>query len=237
MNPIRHYLKLLDFFLHRFEGSNYQNMREYFANILIQEISPHLVYARPRLLDIGGGKGEFCKVIKEKLNCSLALNLDLSPDPGIWDLNVVGNAYCLPFSDNEFDIVICRGVIEHIPREFQFRVFTEIKRVMSANGLAYIMVPPWFSFHGGHSIKPFHIFSFPVAKALKNLLFKTSIEGNSYADLGLYPLTFDMVLKAICRSDLKVIRTMDTHFKQHWITRIPVLREILVPSAVFLVRK
>ena len=188
-------------------------------------------------MDIGGGKGEFCKILSERLKCSTAVNLDLEPDNNIWKNNVIGNAFSVPFKNNQFDLIICRGVIEHIPRKFQFSVFKEIKRLLKNDGIAYIMIPPWFSFHGGHSIKPFHIFSFPVAKALKKLFFNKNIEGDSYSDIGLYPLTFDLIHKAILRSELKIVKTLDTHFKQHWITKVPYLREIMIPSAVFIVTK
>jgi len=55
----------------------------------------------------------------------------------------------MPFPDEHFDIVFCWGVMEHVANVPA--VLAEIKRVMKADGVAFIKVFPWFhSYYGSH---------------------------------------------------------------------------------------
>ena len=113
----------------------------------------------------------------------------------------------------------------------------EMYRVTKTGGICYIMIPPWYNPHAGHSLKPFHIFPFKLAKFLRQLFFRNKINGNSFEEAGLYPITFKRMLKMISTSGFNVVATKDTHFRLHFLTRIPVIREIAVPSAVFILAK
>jgi 2-polyprenyl-3-methyl-5-hydroxy-6-metoxy-1,4-benzoquinol methylase len=52
-----------------------------------------------------------------------------------------GDARNLPFASNSFDIVICRQVLQHIPREGKIKALKESFRVLKREGLLYINTP------------------------------------------------------------------------------------------------
>ena len=236
INLFDHYRRLLFFSVNRLKGSNYQLMREYFAQILIMEIDEFMPLWNKKVLDVGGARGEFCKIVSDKRKCD-ATNLEPYPGKDVWHKTKIAFADNMPFDDDEFDLVICRGVLEHIPIEKQQQSVNEMYRVTKTGGICYIMIPPWYNPHAGHSLKPFHIFPFKLAKFLRQLFFRNKINGNSFEEAGLYPITFKRMLKMISTSGFNVVATKDTHFRLHFLTRIPVIREIAVPSAVFILAK
>ena len=63
------------------------------------------------------------------------LSLDLNPDAALMQ----GDITDLPFGDEEFDVVICSHVLEHILDDA--KAMSEIFRVMSPGAKAYVMVP------------------------------------------------------------------------------------------------
>ena len=247
INYFSHYKKLLFYALNRFEGKNYQLMREYFADILILELEEFIPIRNKKVLDVGGAQGQFCKVLSEKRQCD-AINLD--PEPGrylwpkpknieeyIWPKTKVAFADSMPFSDNEFDLGICRGVLEHIPTEKQQQSVNEMYRVTKPGGIFYIVIPPWYNPHAGHVLKPFHILPFNYAKYLRQLVFGNKINASSLQDMEIYPITYRRMLKLISESGFDVLSTKDTHFRLHFLTKIPVIREIAVPAIAFIVKK
>lgn len=247
---LKHYKKLFFYNFNRFKGYNYQAMREYLAQVLIDDIEEFLPLRNKKVLDVGGAMGEFCKVINEKRKCD-AINLEPYPETGgggknpcytvkgdyIWPNTIKGFADDIPFDDNSFDLVICRGVLEHIPREKQQKSLNEMYRVTRVNGFCYLQIPPWYSPHAGHELKPFHVLPFKMARFLRNFIFRSKIDRNSLEELNLYPITFGRTLKMIDNSGFKIISTRDTHLRIHFLTKIPLLREIAVTSAVFILKK
>lgn len=236
VNLLNHYQKLLFFAFSRFKGNNYQLMREYFTQILIMEIEEFMPLWNKKVLDVGGARGEFCKVISEQRKCD-AVNLDpyLYKGEYAWPTKI-GFADDMPFDDGEFDLVICRGVLEHIPTGKQQQSVNEMYRVTKTGGICYIMIPPWYNPHAGHHLKPFHILPFKLARCLRRLIFRNKLKANSLEEAHLYSITFKRMLKMISTSGFEVLATRDTHFRLHFLTKIPVIREIAVPSAVFILR-
>ena len=115
LNLLDHYKKLLYYSFNRFKGNNYSLMREYLAQILIMEVEEFMSLWNKRVLDVGGAKGEFCKILHKLRKCD-TINVDISPRECIWPKTIMASADNLPFNDNVFDLVICRGVLEHIPK-------------------------------------------------------------------------------------------------------------------------
>jgi SAM-dependent methyltransferase len=251
LNLLNHYRQLIFFVFHRFEGDNYRLMREHFAQIIINEVEDYLPLWNKKVLDVGGAKGEFCQALSEKRECR-AVNLD--PDPGdyLWPRTVVGFADKMPFANNEFDLVICRGVLEHIPGEKQQASVNEMYRVTKTGGICHLMIPPWYNPNAGHMFKPFHIFPFKIAKFLRYSIFGNKenastpeeaglyphkINADSFEEAGLYPLTFKKTLQIISASGFKVISTKDAHLRLHLLTKIPLIREVAIPAVNFILRK
>lgn len=93
----------------------------------IREISDF----RPEsVLVIGKGSGlvsEYLKLIGIK---TITLDIDESLKP-----NVAASVLNMPFSDNEFDVVLCAQVLEHLPYEDFSQALSEIKRVAKAGAV------------------------------------------------------------------------------------------------------
>lgn len=232
----QHYRKLWFFNFHRFESGNYQAMGEYFAHVMIGEIEPYVRMEGKKALDVGGARGEFCKELHKQKKCN-AINLDPNPKDYIWPDTKVGSAEAIPFDDNFFDLVICRNVLEHIPDDLQQQSLNEMYRVTKSGGVCYVVIPPWFNPHAGHYLKPFHVLPFRFAKFLREMFFRKKVPGNSLEDLGLYKVTFRKMRKMIRVSGFDILATKDTHFRLHLVTKIPLLREFVVPAVSFLLRK
>jgi SAM-dependent methyltransferase len=211
-------------------------MREYFARILISEVEEFTILNNKKVLDVGGSRGEFCQVLNKERACN-AINLDPNPGKYIWEKTIVGRAEKIPFKNNEFDLVINRGVLEHIPTENHQLCINEMYRVTKKNGICYMLVPMWFNFHAGHSLKPFHLFPFKIAKFLRQLIFRNKITGNSFEEENLYKTTYKGTSTLIKNSRFKILSTKDAHFRLHFLTRIPLLREFSVPAVAFILKK
>jgi len=70
------------------------------------------------------------------------VGLDIRPGKGV---DVVGSVYELPFKDNEFDIVLCMVVMEHL--EDPQKAILEMKRVLKQGGIILVSVPFMFPMH------------------------------------------------------------------------------------------
>lgn len=236
INIFNHYKQLWFFSFNRTKGSNYQLMREYLAQVLITEIEEFKPLWDKKILDVGGARGEFCRILNKERNCDI-INLEPYPEkPLIWKTKI-GFADNIPFNDNEFDVVTCREVLEHIPKEKQQQSVNELYRVTKKGGVCYIAIPPWYNPYAGHNLKPFHIFPFKLAKWLRQLFFRNKINTNSFEEENLYPITFKKMLKMISLTDFKIITIKDTHFRLHFLTKIPLIREIIVPTIAFILIK
>lgn len=231
-----HYKKLFFFLRHRFEGNNYEQMREYFAEVFISEIEQYTSLTGKKVLDVGGARGEFCYVLHKLRKCK-AINLDPNPGKILWKKTVVASAQNIPFGNKLFDVVICRGVIEHIPSNLHQNSINEMYRVTKKGGYAYLLVPMWYNLKSGHHLAPFHLLPFPLAKKLSTFVFHNQITGHSFTEEGLYPTTYGKTVQMIQKSGYKIISTMDTHFKLHFLTNIPMLRDVLVPDVAFILRR
>lgn len=232
-----HYKMLWFFQFHRFEGDNYRKMRDYFAEELIREFETFQELQGRKVLDVGGATGEFCKILHEKRGCH-SVNLDPFPENAIWPQSVKAWAHAMPFPDESFEALVCRGVIEHIRYDQQLPGLQEMYRVAQPGARCYMMTQPWWNPHAGHHLKPFHIFPFSWAKRLRKLIGESvPIHGKSYADELLFGRSFRGWERLFQQSGFQVEARLDTHFKCHFLTRIPILREFLVPSVVWILKK
>ena len=240
---VDHYRKLWFFNFNRLKNGNYGLMREYFAQVVISEIEEFVPFEGKKVLDIGGARGELCKVMSEKRGCD-TVNLEPAPyeygqysSDFLWSRTVEGFADKIPFKNNEFDIVICRSVIEHILPEKQQLSLDEMYRVTKPGGICYVTVPPWFNPLAGHGLKPFHYLPFRYAKLLAQKAYGKNIEEKSWRERRLFKITFNKMSKLVDGAGFKVKATRDTHFRLHFLTRIPIIREIAVPSVAFILSK
>jgi SAM-dependent methyltransferase len=93
-----------------------------------------------RILDVGAGKGYFCRKLQE-LGYRVEACDFLKEHFQCTDIHftIVDFNKDFPFEENQFDCVISVEVIEHIENHFQF--MKEIVRVTKPNGLIIITTP------------------------------------------------------------------------------------------------
>jgi ubiquinone/menaquinone biosynthesis C-methylase UbiE len=86
-----------------------------------------------------------------------AIGIDIRPLPNVdvvHDLNV----FPYPFSDNQFDIVICKHVLEHLDN--LLKVMKELHRVTKPNGKILITVPHFSHPNACRDLTHRHFFTF-----------------------------------------------------------------------------
>jgi len=86
-----------------------------------------------------------------------AIGIDLSPKSGadiIWDLN----QFPWPISDNEFGIVVCNHILEHL--ENVVKAMEEIHRICKSGGIIRIEIPHFSSCHAFRDITHRHYFGY-----------------------------------------------------------------------------
>ena len=101
------------------------------------------------ILDIGCGYGWF-ELNSLKRNCNKIIGLELSEkDLQTASDNInnekieftIGSAVDIPFMDNYFDTIISWEVIEHIPKDTENNMFSEINRTLKDGGTFYLSTP------------------------------------------------------------------------------------------------
>jgi len=114
--------------------------------------------AGARVLDVGCGAIGL-RALEPGLDIT---GLDIVPRPQYPGPFVEADATAqIPFADEEFDLVYCSSVIEHVPRERRQRLAEEIKRV----GRGFFVQTPAFEFPiEPHSLLPFAHWLAPVVR-------------------------------------------------------------------------
>lgn len=92
-----------------------------------------------RALDIGARDCHLAKMLAERFERVVALDLHRPEIDHVAIDPVVGSVACLPFADDQFDAVLCAEVLEHIPESLLAKACREIARV--ARGQVVIGVP------------------------------------------------------------------------------------------------
>jgi len=97
------------------------------------------------VLDIGAGRGEYKKPF-QKAGLKYR-GIDAEPEEDFINKCSLGNE-SIPFSDNHFDVVFMRYVIEHIDKgEPTQKTLDEIKRVLKPNGVLIMITSDWIKKH------------------------------------------------------------------------------------------
>lgn len=111
-----------------------------------------------KILDWGAGKGHVSYLFKKKgadklVSCDIdESRIDSTfgqETPIIQKFNIdivrLKHEYLLPFEDNEFDVVLSFGVLEHVSKELES--LKELNRILKYNGLFFCFnLPYWLSY-------------------------------------------------------------------------------------------
>ena len=71
----------------------------------------------------------------------------------------------------------------------------------------------------------------------RNVFFKMKFEENSLEEAMLFKITYRKMYKMIKNAGFKLINTKDTHFRLHFLTKVPIFREFTIPAIAFIVKK
>lgn len=110
------------------------------------------------ILEIGCGEGGNIKPFLDR-GCKVT-GIDLSPSkienaeiffeghPQRDKLTLIVQDIYLMHEDMQFDLIVMRDVIEHIPHQEKFMAF--VKRFLKPGGMIFFGFPPWYMPFGGH---------------------------------------------------------------------------------------
>lgn len=98
-------------------------------------VEPHATSGK--VLEIGAyGNPSYGRFFKNKIG------IDIKTGPGV---DLVASVYELPFGEEEFDLVLCLSVLEHL--EEPSRAIKEMRRVLKPGGKILVSVPFMFPIH------------------------------------------------------------------------------------------
>ena len=103
------------------------------------------------MLDVGGGPGYFASAFAQRGASYVGLEPDVGEmaAAGISVAQAVrGDGTCLPFADDTFDITYSSNVAEHIPNPWDMG--QEMLRVTKPGGLVVLSYTVWLGPFGGH---------------------------------------------------------------------------------------
>jgi SAM-dependent methyltransferase len=205
----------------------------------VRQLTSFAVLDGSILLDVGGGPGYF----HDAFTSAGARYLGLDPDVG--ELSARGtpqagmiraSGYALPVRSNSVDICYSSNVLEHVgdPKA----MLDEMVRVTRPGGTVFVSFTPWYSPWGGHETAPWHYLGGHYAR--RRYLRRTGHQPKNKFGESLFPLTVDAALRLARRTpDAELIRALPRYHPwwAHWITRVPVLREIASWNLVMVLRK
>jgi len=153
-----------------------------------------------KILDAGSGEGYFLSIIKSKNKFGIELSekriaiaQKLYPDLKI----KIGDIKKIPFENNEFDVIVCSEVLEHVSG--YEKALEEFKRCVKPDGHIVLSFPNEFTVSLGRLL----ILKFPIHEIdhinsikPKNV---TPILGKKYQSLNVPPLPYPFCLYQVYR--------------------------------------
>ena len=114
----------------------------------------------------------------------------------------------------------------------------ECNRILKKKGVMLLTFPPFYSFFGGHSVKPFHYLGEKTAISITNLIRNKKIKSYShmFGDWGLYKLRIRDVKKMINKSGFKIEKIWVRYSPLNF-SKIPLLNDFLSWNVHFLCKK
>ena len=159
--------------------------------------------------------------------------LELAGDPP--DGVLIADAGDLPLEDASVDGAFCSNLLEHTPNTPA--VIAEIERILKPGGWGYISWTNWYSPWGGHDMTPYHYLGPRLGPRLY-VRRHGQPRKNPYG-AGLWPVHVGPTLRLV-RSlpGLEIERVEPRYWPRlAFITRIPLVREVLTWNCVIRVRK
>jgi ubiquinone/menaquinone biosynthesis C-methylase UbiE len=141
---------------------------------------------------------------------------------------ISGDAMCLPFRDEYFDIVICNHVYEHVPDSFL--LMDEIYRVLKTGGFCYFAAGNKYRLIEGHYHLPFLSW---LPRPLSNLYLRITKKGNVYYEKHLSYFQLQRLVKKFLITDytLRILKEPERFGAEDMIGPDSIIRSM--PKSVF----
>lgn len=191
------------------------------------------------VLDVGGGPGYFRDAFRRAGATYWALDADVGELAGLGEIaagTVVGDGMNLPFRDASVDLCYSSNVLEHVPRPWDMA--DEMLRVTRPGGIAFISYTLWWGPWGGHETSPWHYLG--GRRARRRYRAKHGHEPKNKYGESLFAVTVrDGVSWARRQQAGEVLAVIPRYNPRwsYWLTRVPVLRELVTWNLVIVVRK
>lgn len=205
----------------------------------VGQLSGYLDLAGATVLDVGGGPGYFRDAFRAAGAAYWALDADVGELSGLGGIalgTVVGDGMNLPFRDGSVDVCYSSNVLEHVARPWAMA--DEMLRVTRPGGIAFISYTLWWGPWGGHETSPWHYLG--GGRARRRYARKQGHEPKNRYGESLFPVTVRQGLAWARRQRhgevLAVIPRYNPRWS-YWLTRVPVLRELVTWNLVIVVRK
>lgn len=158
----------------------------------------------------------------------------------------------------EFDIIISRDVIEHIPNQEKFMY--KCRDFMKPNGIYFIGFPPWYNPFGGHQqlltnklfskLPYFHIIPRRMYKGLLKLIGENERKIEGMLEIYDTRITIDRLNRILKKNDYTILKKTDYLFNPNYETKfgikprkqlgiisaIPFFRNFLITASYYIVR-
>jgi SAM-dependent methyltransferase len=221
------------------------------------------------VLEIGCGEAGNLKPFLD-LGCKRVVGVDLGEQriangkkffkdhPNNSNLELIAKDIYLVEDLEEFDIIITRDVIEHIPNQDRF--LNKCRDLLKKDGVFFIGFPPWYNPFGGHQqvlenklfskVPYFHIMPRFMYKGLLKLIGET--DGKIEGMLEIYDtrITIDRLNRILKKNDYSILKKTDYLINPNYETKfglkprkqiglisaIPFFRNFLITASYYVVR-
>jgi len=223
----------------RVEQSDPRRFYSALAADSVGQLSGYRSLAGATVLDVGGGPGYFRDAFREAGATYWALDADVGELAGLGDIargTVVGDGMNLPFRDGAVDVCYSSNVLEHVSRPWDMA--DEMLRVTRRGGVAFISYTLWWGPWGGHETSPWHYLG--GRRARRRYLRRHGHEPKNRYGESLFAVTVrDGVAWARRQQAGEVLDVIPRYNPRwsYWMTRVPLLRELVTWNLVIVVRK
>lgn len=205
----------------------------------VAQLSQYVSLDGAVLLDVGGGPGYFRDAFQRAGATYFALDADVGELAGLGEIaagTVVGSGMCLPFADASVDVCYSSNVLEHVPDPWLMA--DEMLRVTRPGGIVFVSYTVWHGPWGGHETSPWHYLG--GMRARRRYRRTHGHEPKNRFGESLFAVTVrDGVGWAGRQSAGEVLAVMPRYNPRwsHWLSRVPVLRELVTWNLVVVLRK
>ena len=178
--------------------------------------------------------------------------------PNFKNLELVNEDIYDTETTEEFDIIISRDVIEHIPNQEKF--MNRCRDFMKPNGLYFIGFPPWYNPFGGHQqllknsffskLPYFHIIPRFMYKGLLRIIGESESKIKGMLEIYDTRITIDRLNRILKVNDYQILKKTDYLFNPNYETKfgikprkqlklissIPFIRNFFVTASYYVVR-